>query len=166
MGLDLVLTPPALGIWPSRCPLEALVCEAVSCLQLVEPRGKLLVGLSYFDPGFGLLLGRYLLFLVPIGCAPVQPQASAHYSASENSRLRWRAISGGMRLRPYLSEYRNHSTPWESAWPTRRLSRFPQFRSGWVSIMISASLRRCSTMCFLAATAGLGWSEVIPQLAA
>jgi len=28
--------------------------------------------------------------------------------------LRWAIDLGGMRLRPYRSEYRRHSTPWES----------------------------------------------------
>ena len=33
-GLDLILAPPALGVWPSRCPLEVLVHEAVPRLEM------------------------------------------------------------------------------------------------------------------------------------
>ena len=53
--LGLVVTPPALGVWPSRGPLQVLSREVVARLELVEPRSQLLVRLSY---------GRVRLLLV------------------------------------------------------------------------------------------------------
>ena len=43
----LVVTPPALGVWPFRGPLQVLSREAVARLELVEPRSELLVRLSH-----------------------------------------------------------------------------------------------------------------------
>ena len=46
-GLDLVLEPPAFGVWPFRRPLEVLACEVVTRLELEEPRGEPLDGSSH-----------------------------------------------------------------------------------------------------------------------
>jgi len=53
--LGLVVSPPALGVWPFRGPLQVLSREAVARLELVEPRSELLARLSH---------GRVRLLLV------------------------------------------------------------------------------------------------------
>jgi len=92
--LGLVVTPPALGVWPSRGPLQVLSREAVARLELVEPRSELLVRLSHGRVRLCLSLGRYLLLLVLASCALNHLLASVHL-ASEHLRLMWARGQGG-----------------------------------------------------------------------
>jgi len=62
-GLDLVQAPLALGVWPSRRPLEVMACEAVSRLELVEPRDEPLVGSSHSRVRLLLIAGPVLAVL-------------------------------------------------------------------------------------------------------
>jgi len=44
--------PPALGLGADLSPVQVLSCAGVSCLQLVEPRGKPLGAVGHHTIGF------------------------------------------------------------------------------------------------------------------
>jgi len=75
--LDLVLTPPA-GVRSAGGPRQVLAGQAMSCLQLVEPRGEALVGTRHRGIRLLLLTGPVPFVAGPGELFLAQPLASLH----------------------------------------------------------------------------------------
>ena len=89
-SLDIVLAPPAGGIWAAGGPCQVLSGQAVARLQLAKPGGEALIGPRH---RFLFSQGRYFRLLVLASIFLAQPLASFHFF-SEKSRLTLRGISG------------------------------------------------------------------------
>jgi len=122
-----VPTPPPLSGGPILRPVQVPSGEAVTSLQLVEPRGEPLGAIATVPSGF-CVLGILYFFLE--ARPPAHWRASAHFF-SEISRLRRARDLGGAvsyvpppGLSSLAIPHRGRLAPPPRAWPVRRHSRF------------------------------------------